>query len=227
MEVDSLKHYIYLLTNKITNEKYVGETTLGIEARFKEHCRIALNGYRDKYRLYLDIKKFSPDNFKVELLEELDIEDKKEAWERESYWIEKLDTYNNGYNNAPRHTVGGLGYCFTEERKKEYSKIFSGKNNPMYGKDVRDYMTEEEVKRWKENLSKAKKGKKFSESHKKALSENSTRKRKVIKTTSDGKITIYDSLTKASQDNKLSLGGLSNRIKKKLIINGESYKYED
>lgn len=222
-----MKHYIYLITNKITNEKYVGETKLGIEARFKTHCTVALNGHRDKYRLYQDMKKFGTDNFRIELLEELDINDRQEALIREAYWIKKLDTYRNGYNNAPRQYVTSLGYKYSEERKQEYSKKFSGKNNPMYGKDVKDLMTKEKIITWKENLSKARKGKKFSEKHKQAMSDNSPRKRKVVKITSKGEVVEYDSVTKAAKDNNLSAGTICNRIKKQLVIEGVSYKYKE
>ena len=221
-----MKHYIYLITNIKTNEKYVGETSLGIEARFKTHCRMALKGHRDKYRLYQDIKKFGKENFKIELIEELNIKDRQEALDREAYWILALDTYQNGYNNAPRQCVTSLGYKFTEERKREYSEKFSGENNPMFGKNIKDLMTEEKIQEWKKNLSKARKGKSFSEEHKKNLSKNSPRKKKVIKTCSNGEEIVYESLTEASRLNNLSVGTILNRIKKQLVINNESYKYE-
>lgn len=223
-----MKHYIYLITNKITNEKYVGETKLGIKKRFTAHCWNAKKGDREKYRLYQDIRKLGKDNFKVELLEELEITDRSEALDREAYWIDKLDTYNNGYNNAPRQFVTSLGYKFSEERKKEYSEKFKGEGNPMYGKNVKDYMTEEQIASWRKNMSEARKGMKFTEEHKKAISENSTRKRKIIKENLiNGEITEYPSLTVASKENGVAIGTISNRIKRSCVINNEVFKYGD
>ena len=33
-------HNIYVITNKITNKKYVGETSLDIQERFKSHKKV-------------------------------------------------------------------------------------------------------------------------------------------------------------------------------------------
>lgn len=46
------------------------------------------------------MRKYGIDNFKFSVLEECDKEDLNE---KEKYWIEKYDSYNNGYNN----TCGG------------------------------------------------------------------------------------------------------------------------
>lgn len=38
---------------------------------------------------------------------------------------------------------------WTDEKRKEMSIKQSGKNNPMYGKNIKDYMTEEAYENWK------------------------------------------------------------------------------
>ena len=49
-------------------------------------------------------------------------------------------------------------YTRTDEYRQRYSEKFSGENNPMYGKSIFDFMTEEEIKQWRENVSKATSG---------------------------------------------------------------------
>lgn len=36
----------------------------------------------------------------------------------------------------------------------------SGSNNPMYGRSVKEFMTDEEIQKWRSNLSKANSGEK-------------------------------------------------------------------
>lgn len=94
--------YIYCITNKINGKQYVGKTCDTIEQRFKEHIS-SINTQRDKKRpLYSAMRKYGVDNFVISLLEECP---EKEADERECFWINKLNTYNNGYNA----TMGGDG----------------------------------------------------------------------------------------------------------------------
>lgn len=82
---------IYKITNKINGKSYIGQS-IDIERRWKEHRRsIGLN----KNSLYLDFEKYGIDNFTFEILEECATEMLNE---REHYWIEYYDTYNNGYN---------------------------------------------------------------------------------------------------------------------------------
>lgn len=68
--------------------------------------------------------------------------------------------------------VSGRDY---ETIKINFGKIASdrikGKNNPMYKKSVTDYMTEEEIKQWKQHISEGGKGKKFSQEHKDKISK--------------------------------------------------------
>ena len=53
------------------------------------------NAGSDKNPLYLDFKNYGFENFSYEVLEECATEMLNE---RERYWIEYYDTYNNGYN---------------------------------------------------------------------------------------------------------------------------------
>lgn len=89
---------IYIIKNKCNNKVYVGQTTLSIEDRFKQHKKPT---YRKRctYKLYKAMNKYGVENFYVELLEDdipYDLLDK-----REIYWIEQYDSFKNGYNSTP------------------------------------------------------------------------------------------------------------------------------
>lgn len=83
---------IYLITNKLNGKKYVGQSN-DIERRFKEHCYPGRykNGYPIDVAIHVDGKE----NFDFSVLEECSIE---ELNQKETYWIEKLQTYKKGYN---------------------------------------------------------------------------------------------------------------------------------
>lgn len=94
-----VKGYIYIIINKINHKKYVGQTTLTIEERFKAHVSQANNG--EMSPLHCAMRKYGVENFKIVAWEETALLD-----EREMYWIETLNTYEGiGYNA----TKGGQG----------------------------------------------------------------------------------------------------------------------
>ncbi len=110
--------YIYKITNDINDKIYIGKTEFDIEKRFQEHCRDALKNRNEKRPLYNAMNKYGIEHFKIEEIEQCsDIEN------REKYWIEYYDSYNNGYNA----TLGGDGktlinYDLVVERfKKGYT----------------------------------------------------------------------------------------------------------
>ena len=96
--------YIYCITNLINGKKYVGKTTQTIEQRFKEHCRDSRKEVYKKRPLYDAMRKYGVENFKVEQLEEVLVDDNLS--DREVFWIKELQSYgHNGYNA----TEGGDG----------------------------------------------------------------------------------------------------------------------
>ena len=94
--------YIYKITNKVNGKLYVGQTSLSLEERFKQHLQDSKKENIQHRPLYKAMQKYGPENFTIELLEETDNPN-----EREMYWIDKLDTYHskNGYNAS----LGGEG----------------------------------------------------------------------------------------------------------------------
>ena len=59
--------YIYLITNTINGKKYIGQTSVSIAQRWRQH-RWESRGDRS-HPLYRAIMKYGPDKFKVECLE--------------------------------------------------------------------------------------------------------------------------------------------------------------
>lgn len=88
--------YVYCIENVLNNKKYIGITTRTIKERFAEHCKAET--YVGKA-----IRKYGAENFKVYKLDTAI--SRKELCDLEVYYIEKYDTFRNGYNQ----TIGGEG----------------------------------------------------------------------------------------------------------------------
>ena len=82
---------IYMYTNKINGKRYVGQTTRTLEKRHYQHLF--------QHESYFDraLQKYGKDNFTLEILAD-DITNIDELNRLEEYYIEKYDTFNNGYN---------------------------------------------------------------------------------------------------------------------------------
>lgn len=106
--------YIYKITNKINEKIYIGKTLQPIYMRFKEHCKDAFRDRNEKRPLYAAMRKYGTESFEIELIEEISID---RLSEREMYWIEKYDSYHNGYNA----TRGGDG-----KQLYDYQAIIQG-----------------------------------------------------------------------------------------------------
>lgn len=102
--------YIYCITNKKNGKQYVGKTQKSIKKRFAEHKYDSQRLTCENRPLYRAFNKYGFDNFYVSKLEECD---NSKASEREQYWIERLNTYTNGYNA----TFGGDGKPYIDQDK--------------------------------------------------------------------------------------------------------------
>lgn len=89
--------YIYKVTNNINGKMYIGQTSRTIEIRWKEHLYDAFSKHNSKSAspLHQAILKYGENVFIIEQIEKcnnIDLDD------RERYWIEYYNTYQNGYN---------------------------------------------------------------------------------------------------------------------------------
>ena len=94
--------YIYLITNNVNGNKYVGKTELSIEERWGQHIKDSKKEKCEIRPLYRPIRKYGVENFSIK---EIDTGQGEELNNKEQYWIQHYDTYNNGYNA----TLGGDG----------------------------------------------------------------------------------------------------------------------
>ena len=94
--------YIYKIINTVNDKVYVGKTMGTIETRWKEHCADYQRDCHANRAIYRAMKKYGIDQFSAVEIEECS---DKELADREIYWVEKLQSFQKGYNL----TLGGDG----------------------------------------------------------------------------------------------------------------------
>lgn len=124
--------FIYKITNLVTNEVYIGQTTRTVQKRFLQHLNNARN-HRKESKLTRAIREYGEDNFVYEVLDTA--ESQEELNQKEKYWIIQYDAVNTGYNSTYKTDCAGSIYnSKTKKEKKEIhdkiSKPKQGKNNP-------------------------------------------------------------------------------------------------
>lgn len=109
--------YIYCITNLVNNKKYIGKTTYSVTKRFQEHCRDSIKRLEEQRPLYAAMRKYGTNNFMVEELLECPLD---ELSSYEMMYIEKFNTYREGYNA----TLGGDGSILFDYQEivNEYQK---------------------------------------------------------------------------------------------------------
>lgn len=111
---------IYKITNLITKESYVGQTTNSLEKRFASHC----NEKRNRH-ISNAIRKYGKENFNIEVI--CFASNQEELNSLEVKYVEQFNTmYPKGYN----HRAGGnqKGIC-SQELKCKISLSKKGKPN--------------------------------------------------------------------------------------------------
>lgn len=133
-----LKCCIYCYTNKVNNKKYVGQICRKAKTLKHRHNEHISNSYNTKRQhdynmpFHNAIRKYGIENFTFEVLKVCNNSQECDYWEK--YYIENLNTLssnNNGYNLSSGGSNGN---------------VFKGK-------------TEEEIKEWKDKISKTLTGK--------------------------------------------------------------------
>lgn len=97
---------IYKITNLINNKSYIG-CSKNIEQRWISHKSESIieNNPQYNYSIHKAFRKYGIDNFSFEIVELLS---ELELFEKEKYWINYYDTYNNGYNETPGGDCGPI-----------------------------------------------------------------------------------------------------------------------
>lgn len=122
-----MEYIVYKITNKLNGKVYIGQTTEGIEKRWKRHCGYQLN---DGTYIHNAIKKYGKENFIIEQIDEA--KNQNELNILEAYYINlfKDNSYNLKFDDCK---CGGdtLSYNSNiEEIKKKISDSKKYDKNP-------------------------------------------------------------------------------------------------
>lgn len=113
---------IYLITNKINNKKYIGQSA-SIEERWYRHS-VDYKRLTDRY-LYRAMNKYGFNNFKFEILEtDIDI---SLIHEKEKHWIKELNTKAPYGYNMTDGGEGSFNRLVSEETKEKLRQANLGK----------------------------------------------------------------------------------------------------
>lgn len=93
-----MKGIIYRYFNKLTNQNYIGQTIDEQTRRNAHECCIGTNPFHKA------IIQYGLINFEYSIIEQIEEENERDLFnrlnEREIYWIDYYDSFNNGYNQT-------------------------------------------------------------------------------------------------------------------------------
>lgn len=137
-----MSYGIYSITNQITGDKYIGQTKVSFEERWRRHLNDLSKNKHDNDYLQKAWNKYGEEAFEfkaIHICDELDILNDLEV-----YYIKKYDSYNNGYNL----TSGGDGF---EGEISEETRLKMIANAKISARNKSDY-TENQIAKVKELL---------------------------------------------------------------------------
>jgi group I intron endonuclease len=123
---------VYLITNQINNKKYVGITTKTLKLRWWQHCYVSEK--KTARAIGKAIKHFGKENFRIELMDELQNISQKDLLFKETFYIDKYDTFidgGNGYNLVKENEANLI---WSDISKKKMSDNRRGEKNQFFGK---------------------------------------------------------------------------------------------
>jgi group I intron endonuclease len=90
---------IYLITNKISGHKYIGQTTQPLNKQWQQHIHES-NRMSPKL-IHRAFRKYGVDKFNIKVIDECDA---RLLDEKQQYWIEQYNTYasDQGYNEIEK-----------------------------------------------------------------------------------------------------------------------------
>lgn len=162
------KGYIYrhwIINDKGIEKSYIGITTETLNKRWgNDGCRYL----KDTTKFSNAIKKYGWNNFEHSVIGIVEADTKEQLKldldEWEIYYIEKYNSFKNGYNST-KGGDGVIGFRFSDEQKKKMSNNrkgkYTGELHPMYGKrgELSPNYGRQCSKETKNKISKALKGK--------------------------------------------------------------------
>lgn len=116
---------IYLASNNVSGKKYVGQTLTSLSSRRAKHHNSAFK-YDSQLMFHQALRKHGKEAFTWDVIEDNIIVELLD--DRETYWIERYDSFHHGYNM----TLGGgssRGYHHSDETKDKIRSKAKGKSN--------------------------------------------------------------------------------------------------
>ncbi len=136
---------VYKITNTIDGKIYFGVTKCTLKKRWNEHKH---NSVRAKKKSHLNraIKKYGPNNFKIELFKKCATE--QEMYELEIELIKKFNTADKsiGYNNSKGGEASSKGKTVSEETRKKISDYQRIRVRRPYDDIAKKHMSEAALK---------------------------------------------------------------------------------
>ncbi len=164
---------VYKATNLINKKVYIGKTVRTLShAKARHHQRAKFQWKYGTYgHFYSAIRKYGFESFKWQIIYRGSSDAEIQDAERRLIAELKANSNRYGYNMTPGGD-GGAGKVLSKEQKKKLSDAFSGENNPQAGKFGKDHPAygHRKTAAQRKRISEAHKGKKFTDSHKKAIS---------------------------------------------------------
>jgi group I intron endonuclease len=124
---NNIMAFVYKITNNINNKSYIGWTSKSVDNRWKKHKFYAFNKISNG-KFPNAIKKYGVDCWDVIILIEVDSNDTAKKLEIE--FIEKYDTYHNGYNST-KGGDGNTSLIMSEESNIKRSLALKGIAKPI------------------------------------------------------------------------------------------------
>jgi predicted GIY-YIG superfamily endonuclease len=130
-----MKYSVYLIKNTTTNKIYIGYTKLSVYKRWQQHKNRAVKNDSNT-PFYNAIRKYGFECWTIFTLFESENILLEEIKQKEIYYINFYDSFNNGYNA----TIGGDGNTclfMKEETKQKISLALKGRKKDylrMHGK---------------------------------------------------------------------------------------------
>ena len=122
---------IYKITFNGTNKCYIG-SSFNIATRKTTHLNYFSNNNHHSVKLQNAFNKYGIDNLIFEVIEECFDVTRDELFEREQFYIDKYNSFSNGYNMSP--SAWTYIHEWSEEDKKAKSESMLGELNHFYGK---------------------------------------------------------------------------------------------
>jgi group I intron endonuclease len=134
-----MKMGIYKITNTRNGKFYIGSSK-DINRRWWEHKNDLNKKTHINAKLQNAWNFYGENQFKFEIVEE--IMDDKLLLEREQHYLNMFEPYRNGIGyNIAQNSCGGDNFTHNpnkENIRQQLSELYSGENNPMFGKKHND-----------------------------------------------------------------------------------------